>query len=87
MRFILDRIETDISGKKIAVFECDDKMIDISQDQMPKGFIDEIFDGVIIEAEYKDENLISPVILYEETEERKKKIDERFKRIFKRRNG
>ena len=84
MRLVLDRIEKIQNGKRIAVFECGDKLLDIHENNMPDGFIDELAIGMILEAEIKDERLISPLILLEETDKKHKEMKSRLDNLFKR---
>lgn len=84
MKLILDRIEETQGGKKIAVFECGDNFYNIHEDNMPLGLIKEIQCGTILEAEIEDGNLLSPKILYEETEIKQNEMKNRLKNLFNR---
>ncbi len=84
MRLILDRIERTQNGKRIAVFECEDSFINIHEDNMPLGFINELKAGMILGAEIEADKLLSPKILYEETEKKQKEIKNRLNNLFNR---
>ena len=84
MRLILDRIEKTQNGKKIAVFEMEDKMIKIDENNMPRGFIDQIEIGDIIEAELDGNKIISAKVLKEETQEKRKEMKSRLSNLFNR---
>lgn len=84
MRLILDRIEKTQNGKKIAVFEMEDKMIKIDENNMPSGFIDQIEIGDIIEAELDGNKIISAKVLKEETQEKRKEMKSRLSNLFNR---
>ena len=68
MRLVLDRILENQKGEKIAVFEVNDKFIEINESDMPVGFIDKLSYGIIIEADLIENKLVNPVLLTEETE-------------------
>lgn len=70
MRLVLDRILENQKGEKIAVFEVNDKFIEINESDMPVGFIDKLSYGIIIEADLIENKLVNPVLLTEETENR-----------------
>ncbi|MBP3495478.1 MAG: hypothetical protein J6K52_04650 [Clostridia bacterium] len=81
MKIYLDRIDFNHKGEKIAVFECNEKMIAFHQNNMPEGFIDKLTMGIIVEAEIKDGVLINPKLLIEETNERLTKNRMRLERL------
>ena len=84
MRLILDRIEKNRNGKRIAVFECADVFFNINEDCMPKDFIDKLKTGHILEAEIENETLVNPKILYDETEKENNKMKNRLNNLFNR---
>ena len=55
-------------GEKIAVFEVNDSFIEISENDMPNGFINKLTYGIIIEADLVENKLANPVLLIEDTE-------------------
>ncbi len=81
MKIYLDRIDSNHKGEKIAVFECNDETIAFHQNNMPKGFIDELTMGIIVEAEIKDGVLVNPKLLIDETNERLAKNRLRLERL------
>lgn len=81
MKLILDRISENRQGEKIVAFECDDKLLEINEKDMPEGFIDKLTYGIIIEAELTDGKLTNPVLLTEETEDKLSKNRERLNRL------
>lgn len=85
MKIILDRIEKNANGEKIAVFECGDNMINFHESKMPTGFIDDLFEGVIVECEIIDEKIVSPKLMLDETEKAMREMRERLERIKARR--
>ncbi len=84
MRLVLDRIEKIENGKRVAVFECENTMLSICEENMPPKFIDDLKSGMILESEVENNTLISPVILYEETENKQKEIKKRLNNLFNR---
>lgn len=70
MKLVLDRIASKQNGERIATFECGEEFVDISENNMPSGFIDTLSPSDIIEAEIVDGILYSPRILKDETENR-----------------
>ena len=85
MRLILDRIVSNEQGKRIAVFENDEELIKISEDQMPSGIIDELFAGIIIEADYSNGTISNVKLLIDETEKKRTEMKNRLSR-FSRKN-
>ena len=83
MRLILDRIVENRQGEKTAVFESNDCMVEISENDMPSGFIKQLTYGIIIEARLVDGKLIDPILLTNETE---KKLDANRQRLNRLRN-
>ena len=83
MKLILDRITQNQSGKRIATFECGEDEIDISEDNMPHGFMNTLFVNAIVEAEYKNGKLINPIILTEESENKQAEMKNRLHNLFK----
>ena len=49
MKIILDRIDFDEKGNKIATFEVDGKNIKFSTEQAEEGFFDTLIPGAIVE--------------------------------------
>ena len=84
MRLILDRIEKNQEGKRIAVFECGENSYYITEDNMPLGFIENLKNGFIIEADVVNDLLINPEILFEETEKKQKEMKNRLNNLFNR---
>ncbi len=84
MRLILDRIEKMQNGKRIAVFECGESFFNIHEDNMPAEFMDELKSGMILEANIESDFLVSPIILYKETEEKQKEMKNRLNGLFNR---
>ena len=84
MRLILDRISRDDKGKRIAVFESGEDFFTISEDNMPSGFADTLTDGIIIEADFRDDIIYSATLLTEETEQKKKEMSGRLNSLFNR---
>lgn len=84
MRLVLDRIEKTDNEQRIAVFECGSSLYSIYENDMPYGFINQLKAGMIIEAEIKDDTLISPRILYKETEEKQQIMNDRLCKLFNR---
>ena len=70
MKLILDRISQNQEGERIAVFECDENMIEINENDMPDGVFDQLNYGIIIEAKLVDGKLINPILLKDETEKK-----------------
>ena len=85
MRLILDRIVSNEQGKRIAVFENDEEIIKISEDQMPSGIIDELVAGIIIEADYSNGTISNVKLLIDETEKKRTEMKNRLSR-FSRKN-
>lgn len=85
MRLILDRIEKNSRGVRIAVFEASDENIEINELSMPDGFMDKLFVGAIIDAQIENEKIISAQILLDETEEKRASMRSRLDAL-KRRN-
>lgn len=84
MILVLDRIEKTQNGKRIAIFENGDSFFNIHEDNMPPEFINELKTGMILEAEIKDNILISPIILINETEEKQNEMNNRLNKLFDR---
>ncbi len=84
MRIILDRIEKTQSGKRIAVFEADDEFIKISEDNMPKGLIDQLEVGDILEVKLDQDKIISAEILKEEADTKRAEMKSRLSNLFNR---
>lgn len=84
MRLVLDRIEKTGDGKRIAVFEYGESFYYIDESKMPKGFMDELFEGAILEGEIEESSLKNPVILKEETEKEQQKMKNRLNNLFNR---
>ena len=84
MRLILDRIEKNASGERIAIFENNSELIAISEASMPKGIMDQLFAGVIIEAELVGERLCEVKLLLDETEAKKEEMKSRISNLLKR---
>ena len=85
MRLILDRIVSNEQGKRIAVFENDEELIKISEDKIPNGIIDELFSGIIIEADYSNGEISNVQLLVDETEKKRTEMKNRLSR-FSRKN-
>ena len=85
MRLILDRIVSNEQGKRIAVFENDEELIKISEDKIPNGIIDELFSGIIIEADYSNGEISNAQLLVDETEKKRTEMKNRLSR-FSRKN-
>ena len=85
MRLILDRIVSNEQGKRIAVFENDEGLIKISEDKIPNGIIDELFSGIIIEADYSNGEISNVQLLVDETEKKRTEMKNRLSR-FSRKN-
>ena len=85
MKLILDRINKNANGKRIFAFEGDNGVVFINEDSMPKDFPNQLFENVIIECEYKNNMLINPVVLLEETKEREEKMKNRLSAILNKR--
>ena len=85
MRLILDRIVSNEQGKRIAVFENDEELIKISEDKIPNGIIDELFSGIIIEADYSNGEISNVQLLVDETEKKRTEMKNRLGR-FSRKN-
>jgi len=84
MRLILDRIEKNTQGTKIAVFEMRDTFLKVSEDNMPQGFINELEVGDIIEAEVCENKILSAEILKNETENKRNEMKSRLNSLFNR---
>lgn len=84
MRLILDRIEENESGLKIAVFEAGESFAYVAENNMPSGLIDKLTDGLILEADYSNGIIYSAIPLIEETEEKKRKMKNRLSSLFNR---
>jgi len=84
MRLVLDRIEKTQKGERIAIFECGNDQINISEENMPFGFIDKLNAGMIIEAQIVNNTLNSPKILYKETDEKQNEMNTRLSNLFNR---
>lgn len=82
MRLMLDRIETNAKGKKIAVFEQDEGFIDICEDFMPKELVEQLTPGIIIEAVLENNKILSADLLFEETNAKRNKMKSRLNRLF-----
>ncbi len=81
MRLILDRIESNGQGKKIAVFENDDEFINVSEDEMPNGLMEKLSSGIMIEAEYANGKISSAKLLENETEKKRAEMKSRLSRF------
>lgn len=86
MRIILDRIDRDSQGNRIATFEVGDNMVSFGCQQVPKGFFDELIPNAIVECEIIDNEIVNPVVLTEETLENEEKMKKRLHSLFKRKN-
>ncbi len=84
MKLILDRIEKTQEGKIIAIFEGDAASYHISEENMPREFIDTLQVGMIIEAEIIDNKLVSSKFLPEETEKKREEMKSRLNSLFNR---
>lgn len=84
MRIVLDRIETNQAGKRIAIFEKGEEFIIISEDNMPKDLINTLEVGDIIEVEIVENKIISAKLLKEETENKRLEMKARLSNLFKR---
>ena len=84
MKAILDRIEFNAQGKKILVFECDDKERIISEDNAPKNFINDVRQGDIVECDFCEDSIVRASILVEESNKRRENLKERLKGLFNR---
>lgn len=87
MKLILDRIEKTQNGKIVAVFEGDNALYNITEANMPNEFINSLEVGMIIEAEIVENKLISPKFLYEETENKRKEMNNRLSNLFNRKKS
>lgn len=81
MRLVLDRIVSNEQGKRIAVFECDDEIIKVVEDNMPSGLIDKLYSGVIIEADCLDDTISNVKLLINETENKRTEMKRRLSRF------
>lgn len=81
MKLILDRIELNGHGKKIAVFENDDEFINVSEDEMPLGLMEKLSSGIMIEAEYANGKILSAELLVNETEKKRVEMKSRLSRF------
>lgn len=81
MRLILDRIEENAQGKRIAVFELENEFVNINEDSMPDGLIDKLSSGIILEAEYNDGKITRAEILSNETEAKRQEMKRRLGRF------
>jgi hypothetical protein len=84
MRMILDRIEITQSGQKIAIFEKDEEFISISEENMPKGLINTLEVGDILEVEIVENKIIFAKVLKDETESKRSEMKSRLSNLFKR---
>ncbi len=81
MRLILDRIESNGQGKRIAVFENDDEFINVSEDEMPNDLMEKLSSGIIIEAEYANGKILNAKLLENETEKKRAEMKSRLSRF------
>jgi hypothetical protein len=86
MKIILDRIDLDGNGSKIATFEVDERFIAFSHMQVPDGFFDSLIPNAIVECEIIDGKIVNPVVLVEETKEAEEKMRRRLNGLFKRKD-
>ena len=81
MKLILDRIEKNQDGKRIAVFEMGDEFINVNEDSMPDGLIEELSVGIILDAEVIDGKIINAKPLINETEQKRQEMKRRLGRF------
>ena len=84
MRLILDRIEKNKNGEKIAVFEIGDEYVSIDEKSMPKNLINDLTPGIIIDADYDNGVIKNVTLLTELTIEKKKEMSSRLNKLFNR---
>lgn len=84
MKLILDRIEKNQNGEKIAVFECGDTFYYINEANMPQNALLKISVGDIIEADLKEDRILSLTVLSKETEKKQEEMSSRLKSLFNR---
>lgn len=84
MKLILDRIEKNQNGEKIAVFECGDTFYYITEANMPQNALLKLSVGDIIEADLKENRILSLTVLSEETEKKQEEMNTRLKNLFNR---
>ena len=87
MRLILDRIVENQKGEKIAVFECENGILEINENDMPENFINQLTYGIIIEAELENGKIINPVWLEREAEKALDTNRQRLNRLRNRNKG
>ena len=87
MRLVLDRIEKNAQGLRIAVLECEDENVLIDENSMPSGLIEQLFVGAIIEATFESGKIVEAQILTEETKIKKSVMRSRLDALKKRKNN
>ena len=84
MRLVLDRIEKNQIGKKIAIFECEEQFFEFFEEDMPQNALNSISVGDIIEAQVENNKLNSFKVLKEETTNKQNDISSRLNSLFNR---
>lgn len=84
MRLVLDRIEKKQDESRIFIFECDEMLYDINENNIPLEIIQSLKVGLILEADIINNTLCSPKILIEETNKKTDEINIRLNNLFKR---
>lgn len=84
MKLVLDRIEENENGIKIAVFENGTVMIYVDENSMPSELLCKLRAGIILDADYSDGKIIGAEILSDEENEKRASMRERLDRLKKR---
>lgn len=84
MRLVLDRIEENANGIRIAVFECGEENILIKESDMPDNLMDNLFPGIIMEAVLQGEKIVTAELLTEETNKKRSDMRSRLDALKKR---
>lgn len=84
MKIILDRIDKNQNGEKIATFEVDKETVSFTRDQMPSGFMENLIPNAIVECEIASGNIVNPTILFDETKQKEEEMKNRLHSLFKR---
>ncbi|MBE6674268.1 MAG: hypothetical protein E7596_04080 [Ruminococcaceae bacterium] len=84
MKIILDRIDKNQNGEKIATFEVDKETVSFTRDQMPSGFMEKLIPNAIVECEIASGNIVNPTILFDETKQKEEEMKNRLHSLFKR---
>ena len=77
MRIVVDRIEKNQSGEKIAVLEINDKIEFFQKTDLPDGLIDILSAGNILEVEYEDGKILKAEILKSEEDAKRSEMKSR----------